>query len=421
MPGEVNLNISLNRPQYPVLDTDQLAYVYMEAVPTDAAPAVMGGAPLNLALVLDRSGSMAGPKMKDLREAAKLVINRLGPQDLLSVVIFDDNVDVVISSQPANDPAALAAQIDSIQERGGTQISLGMQQGLNQLQQGQSPDRVSRMLLLTDGETWEDEPQCRQLAQQANQVGVPISALGLGDEWNQTLLTDLAGLSGGNWEYIDTPDKIIGAFDEVVATMQGTVVTNANLILRLILGVHPRAVWRVTPLIDRLTHRALSDRDVQVGLGDLTQSGQSILVELTLPPRQEGDYRMAQAEVGYDVPGSGLIGEKAQSDVMVTFTSDPAAAQAVDGRIMNIVEKVTAFKLQTQALSEAQAGDAAGATRKLRAAATRLLNMGEMEMAQEALNAADQMESGQQISAGETKKLYAATKKLDMSDIQGNQ
>ena len=85
---------------------------------------------------------------------------------------------------------------------------------------------------------------------------------------------------------------------------------------------------------------------------------------------------------------------------------------------MNIVEKVTAFKLQTQALDEAAMGNAAGATRKLRAAATRLLSMGEDEMAQQAQAAASQIESGQQDAAsGATKRLHAATRKLDMSEL----
>jgi Ca-activated chloride channel homolog len=417
MAGEVNLIATLNRPQYAVLNTDQVAYVYVEANPASHVPIGAGSAPLNLTFVLDRSGSMSGKPIHDLRQAVKMALDRLTPQDLVSVVIFDDKADLIVPSQPALNKAMLMAQVDGIKERGGTQMSSGMQMGLAQLQQGFGAGRVNRMILLTDGETWEDQAHCRQLAQQAGQMGVPITSLGLGEEWNLQLLTDLAGASGGTYEYIDPPDKIVQVFQTIVSTMQGTLIANANLTLRLVLGVRPRAVWRVTPLIERLTHRALSDRDVQVSLGDLQQNGQSVLVELTFPPRQPGTYRMAQAEVSYDVPGSGLRGEKAQSEIMVAFTPDQVAAQAVNGRIMNIIEKVTAFKLQTQALDEAAAGNAAGATRKLRAAATRLLSLGEQEMAQQAQAAADQMAAGQQLSPKQTKRLHAATKKLDMSDL----
>ncbi|MCZ7674201.1 MAG: hypothetical protein M5U34_47270 [Chloroflexi bacterium] len=198
--------------------------------------------------------------------------------------------------------------------------------------------------------------------------------------------------------------KIAVAFENIVANMQGTVVANAHMTLRLVLGVKPRAVWRVTPLIERLSHQALSERDVRVSLGDIQQKGQSLLVELLLPPRQAGAYRLAQAEVSYDVPGSGASNQKSRMDVMTTFIADQAAAQAINGRVMNIVEKVTAFyRLQTQALDEAALGNMPNATQKLRAAATRLLNLGELEMAQEAQAAADQMAAGQQLSPRETK------------------
>ncbi len=418
MPGEVNLTVSLNRPQFPATGAPQLAYVFMEIQPTGAAPAA-GNMPLNLALVLDRSGSMAGKKIQDLKQAAKLTVDRLGPQDLVSIIIFDDQVDVVAPSQPVTNKAALVAQIDSIDERGGTQISLGMGRGLEQLGQGHGEGRVSRMVLLTDGETWEDEPKCRHLAQQAGGMGIPISALGLGDEWNQNLLSDLAGHSGGNWDYIDVPEKILGAFQHVVAAMQGTVATDASLILRLVVGVQPRQAWRVAPLIDKLGHRALSDRDIQVSLGDLQQKGQSALVELAFPACPPGVYRMAHAEVSYNVPASGLVGEKVQSDVMATFTADPAAAQQVNGRVMNLVEKVCAFKLMTRALDESEAGDAATATRRLRAAATRLLEVGENELAQQAQAAATQMDAGEPLAPKVTKRLTASTRKIDMSDMFG--
>lgn len=417
MAGEVNLIVNLNKPMYPTLNTEQAAYVYIEAMPSSNLPVAPGSVPLNLTFVLDRSGSMAGKPMQDLKQAAKVAIDQLSPQDMVSIVIFDDKADLVVPSQLAANKAELKAKIDAIAERGGTEMSVGMQMGLGQLQSGMGAGRVNRMILLTDGETWEDQPLCSQLAQQAGQMGVPITALGLGEEWNLQLLTGLASASGGTYEYVDAPEKVITAFQGIVAALQGTVVANAHLTLRLVTGVRPRAVWRVTPLIERLSHRALSERDAQVSLGDLQQKGQSVLVELSLPPRQPGTYRMAQAEVSYDVPGTGARGEKAQVDVMVGFVGDPAAAQGVNGRVMNIIEKVTAFKLQTQALDEAAMGNMANATQKLRAAATRLLNLGEVEMAQEAQAAAAQMAAGQQLSPKATKKLHAATKKLDMSDL----
>jgi Ca-activated chloride channel family protein len=190
------------------------------------------------------------------------------------------------------------------------------------------------------------------------------------------------------------------------------------LVLRLASGVSPRAIWRVTPMISRLSAQHLSDRDVQAMLGELSKGeGQSILVELLFPERPAGRYRVAQAEISYDVPSVGLVGEKVKSDIVVDFTTDPAQARQSDPRVMNIVEKVTAHKLQTRALDAAAAGDVVAAGRQLRAAATRLLELGEVDLAKTARQEADRLEKDGQMSASGTKKLRYETRKLTMNIV----
>jgi len=413
MPGELQLTVQTNKGVFPAAAAQQLIYILIEAMPTGVMTSVQ--MPLNFSLVLDHSGSMSGKKLANLKAAAKLAVERMGPQDLLSIVIFDDKVKVVVPGQPVGDVNSLKRQIDGIADGGGTEMSRGMQKGLEELRKGLEAGRVSRMLLLTDGETFGDEDKCRQLAAQAGASGIPITALGLGADWNERLLDDIAQASKGTSDFIpeDQPAAILRTFEQSVRQAQATVVQNAQAILRLVPGVLPRAVWRVTPMIVKLGHRALSDRDVQVTLGDMDrQQGQSVLVEMLLPPFRPGNYRVAQAEVTYDIPAAGLVGEKVKADIVVSFTADPAQALQNNPYVMNIVEKVTAHKLQTRALDEAEAGNIAGATQKLRAAATRLLALGEEDLAQTALEEASRLERGEQLSASGTKKLRYETRKL---------
>jgi Ca-activated chloride channel family protein len=413
MPGEVSLSVQTNKSQFPATVERQLAYVLIEAKPTEAVANVQ--MPLNFSLVLDHSGSMSGSKLSSMKQAARLALDQMNAQDVVSIVIFDDKVKVVAPSQPVADKEALRRQIDGIRDGGGTEMSRGMRKGLEELRKGHGPDRISQMLLLTDGETFGDEDECRQLAVDAQGQGVTITALGLGLEWNEQLLDDIGTASGGSSDFIPEgqPDVILHTFRQQVHLAQSTVVQNAEMVLRLVTGVMPRTVWRVTPMIARLGHRALSDRDVQVTLGDMdAQQGQSVLAEMLLPPRQPGNYRIAQAEVSYDVMIKGLSGEKVKTDVVLGFTADPAQAQAINPYVMNIVEKVTAHKLQTRALDEAAVGNIAGATQKLRAAATRLLELGEDDLAQTALDEAQRLESGGTLSAKGTKKLRYETRKL---------
>jgi Ca-activated chloride channel family protein len=141
------------------------------------------------------------------------------------------------------------------------------------------------------------------------------------------------------------------------------------------------------------------------------------LIELLVPPRSAGRYRVAQAEINYDVPSQNIVGEKTKTDVVVDFTTDPVAAKQYDARVMNIVEKVTAHKLQTRALDAAAAGDVVTATRQLRAAATRLLELGEADLAGTAQQEAERLEKEGQMSASGTKKLRYETRKLTMNIV----
>lgn len=413
MAGEVNLNVSINKAHLPVTGGQQLSYVLIDARPTAVVANVQ--MPLNFALVLDHSGSMDGRKLDNMKEAAKIAVGQMGPQDNVSVIIFDDKVTTLVPNQPVTDKEGILHEIDRIRARGGTEMSKGMKSGLDELRKALGPDRLSRMLVLTDGQTFGDENLCQQLAADAGATGVSIIALGLGlgDDWNEKLLSDIAQASGGVDDCADQPAKIAQFFQRTVQAAQSAVVQNAEMVLRLVSGVAPRQVWQVVPMISNLGYSPLSDRDVQVHLGELDkEQGKSVLVELLLPARQEGRYRMAQAEVSYDVPTTDVVGEKAKTDIVISFTSDLNLSQQYDAHVMNLVEKVTAFKLQTRALDEAAAGNIAGATQKLRAAATRLLDMGEIELAGAATAEADRLEQSGQMSAAGTKKLHYETRKL---------
>src|SRR6516225_11756828 len=114
MPGEVSLNCQVGRERMSVTGGTQVAYVLVEARPNTAVTQTR--MPLNLALVLDHSGSMKGAKLQAVKEAVKLVIDHMDPQDIISVVVFDDNVRVIVPAQLASDKYSLKAQVDGIRD-----------------------------------------------------------------------------------------------------------------------------------------------------------------------------------------------------------------------------------------------------------------------------------------------------------------
>ncbi len=410
--SNVVLACQLNKPYLPVLNTPQLAYVLVEALPGQSMTQVR--MPLNFALVLDRSGSMAGEKIKHLREAAKIAVQQMDASDYIAVALFNDKAKRLVESQQIGaNQKELVNKVEQISSGGGTAISKGLDIAIKEIDKQVATERVSRILLLTDGQTYGDEKKCVELAKDLGKKGIPINALGLGEDWNEDLLDNMAQHSGGTSDYLASPTEIEQYFQNTVQSMQATVIKNAQLILRFMAGITPRQVWQVIPMISNLGYQPLSERDVQVELGELEKDqGKQLLIEVVIPPRPAGKFRVAQAEVSYDIPSKGITDEKVRSDIVVEFTADASQSKQYNPEMMNLVEKVTAFKLQTRALEEARMGNIDGATQKLRSAATRLLDMGEVELAEAAQQEAENLEKQGAMSAGGTKKLRYATRKL---------
>jgi len=400
-----------NKAYLPYMPQPQLLYAYFEARPgrSGTRGAATARLPLNFSLVLDRSGSMSGPKIKQLREAVRTLIGRLEPTDTVAVIAFNAHSDVLIPATTAGNRAALSDRVGRLEAGGGTKMAPAMRAGLAEIAKALTPAVASRLIVLTDGQTT-GEDDCRAEADRVAAAGVPLIALGLGSDWNEDLLLDLARRTGelGDAFLMKGPEDVGPIFDQVFTQMK-VVAQDVAFRLLLVQGVEARRVWQVTPLIKDITFGAVRGRTVTFGLPELAESGAAFLVELLIPPRNPGQYRFAQAQATYHLPGQPA--EEARVDLTAEVTTDPNLARGVNGRVMNIVEKVTAFKLQTQALDDAARQDIANATRKLRAAHTMLLEQGEVELAQNALAEAERLESGQGLSSEGRKTIKLSSSK----------
>jgi Ca-activated chloride channel family protein len=403
MPGEVTLAHQVGKDFMPATGGSQLAYVLLETRPTEMMAQVR--MPLNFALVLDHSGSMKGAKLKNVKEAVKMVIDRLEPTDYVSVVIFDDTSQVIIPSMPSNDKPGMKAAIDQIRDAGGTTMSLGIIQGLNELRRWNIPHAINRMILLTDGVTYGDSERCRQLARDAAAAGISIYPLGIGADWDEDLLDNIGQLSGGMpAEFIRDPADALSIFQQQIQSAVDVAIRNANLIVRLPVGVTPKKAVKVLPIISDLGQSVLSDRQIIIPLGDLEKDKpQSVLLELMIDPRPAGLFRIAQAELTYDVPITGLVSESVRDDIKVTFTTDPNQAAAVNATVMNFAEKANAHRLVTRVLDEYKR--TGKATTRLAPNVTRVLD-------EETQAALEQINQGQQISQEQVKSIGNKTRKL---------
>ncbi len=401
----------MSKDKLPVTGEEQVVYALVDIKPGGGK--VLGTMPANFGLVLDRSGSMDGEKIDNLKEAVGYVVDHLNDSDLVSVTIFDDQVETLIPNQPAKNREGIKTKLEQVIPRGGTQISDGLRASMAEVKKGYSPERVNRVLLLTDGQTWDDEDACRRLAEEAGKQGIGITCIGIGEEWNEKLLLEIAEKAHGNSHWIQNPISILDTFRQEVEDMQSVVATNLNATVRLSPGVKSIRVHSTVPMIADISEKAISGANVVADLGTLDgKRGQAALIEAHIPAQKAGMFRLGQVEVTYDIPSQGIKSQSIKAEMVVTFTEDAAAAAKVNAEVMNLVEKVSAFKLQTRALTEAEAGNIAAATKKLQAAATVLLNLGEDDLAKAAEREILSLKKTGALSAAATKKLEYGTRKL---------
>jgi Ca-activated chloride channel family protein len=240
MANELNLVATLNKPAVPVTSTQQLIYVLVQVKPSEVV--ARSRMKLNFGFALDHSGSMRGAKIDRLKEAVALALGRMAADDRVSVTIFNDSAEVIAPNGTVADHGSLGDRVQRIRAGGGTQMSRGMSLGLREVYRQFDANVSNQLLLLTDGQTYGDEAQCRKLAKESGEHKIAIQALGLGDDWNENLLDEIGSLSAGGSDLIETADEIVPLFTQTVERSQKAVIRNAAMTLRLVSGVVPRQV-----------------------------------------------------------------------------------------------------------------------------------------------------------------------------------
>ncbi len=194
--------------------------------------------PLNLSLVLDRSGSMSDAgKMEYLKTAAKMAVSRLGNRDAVSVVEFDDRITTMWKASRASEKDALAAMIDSLSPRGSTNLAGGLQAGIAEAKGAtgklQMPrDTLSRVILLSDGLAntgITDHGAIARMAAAGRNQGVRVSAIGLGRDYDEDLMQAVAESGGGKYYYVEGPAQLARIFEEELKSAFATRARDVHL------------------------------------------------------------------------------------------------------------------------------------------------------------------------------------------------
>jgi Ca-activated chloride channel family protein len=406
-PPAFTMSTALSQEFLPCLGEPQVLYTLVQIV---AAEDVEGRRlPLNLCLVIDRSTSMKGARLQQAKEAARYIVDQLGEEDVLALIAFSDRAEVVVHGQWPFDKAEARAAISRIQASGGTELLQGLKEGLQELNRWRGEGRVSSLILLTDGQTYGDEKGCLEEAGWAGQQRIPLVTMGVGADWNDDLLDQMARLSGGTSLYIDSAAKIAQAFQDQIHSLGHLYAQDLTLAVHCGEGVSVQEAFCIAPLIAPLR---LADGRAPLGLLEKGQP-QAVLLELLVDRHEPGRSRLVQLEVGGVVPAIGPQVARARHEVTVTFTADLAGRRVlVPPDVVTAMGKLTIFKMQERALAEAKMGQIEAAVGRLKTLATRLLNIGEADLARAALIEAGNLAQTGSLSGEGRKKLRYGTRGL---------
>ena len=280
--------------------------------------------PVNVAIVLDKSGSMQGDKIEQARSAAIEAVGRLGDDDIVSIVVYADVVEVLVPATKASDRQAIVSAIEKIQSQGGTALFAGVSKGAAELRKFKQEDRVNRVILLSDGLANVGPASTSELTSLGESLlkeGISVTTLGLGLNYNEDLMTGLASSSNGNHAFIENAQDLVGVFNNEFDDLLSVVATDFEIQIDVQEGVRPVRVLGCNADIDGS--------------------------KITLPLAQLYSKQLRYFVVEVEVQPGELGATRDLASVMVKYTNMESQTQdkltsSLQVRFTDKVEKVTA-------------------------------------------------------------------------------
>jgi Ca-activated chloride channel family protein len=322
---------------------------------------------LNLGLVIDRSGSMAGQKMEYARQAAKFAVQQLLPTDRVSVTIYDHEVEVLVPSTIAENKAQILSQIQSIEARGSTALHDGWLEGGVQVSQHFQPTQLNRILLLSDGLANIGATNPDRIASDVHglaQNGVSTSTMGIGDDYNEDLMQAMANSGDGNYYYIASPQQLPEIF---AAELQGIMATLGS---QVSLGIEPLADVTVTEVYNNLTQTEYGHYQLP---NLIVGNNIDLVLRLQVPPISK-EKPLCQFRLAWnspDQPGRQELRETLQLPVMAATHRNQLP---VNSEVNQLITQLKSARAKEEMIQKLDAGDYQAAKSSLAAARQQVMS-----------------------------------------------
>lgn len=240
--------------------------------------------PVNVAIVLDESGSMTGEKIRRAREAACMAVDRLNSRDIVSVVAYDQSVEVLVPATKVSDKTAIHRAIDRLEAGGSTALYAGVCKGAEEVRKFCNMNRVNRVILLSDGLANVGPSSTGELVDLGASLikeGIAVTTIGLGLDYNEDLMAQLARASDGNHAFVENASDLVRIFDREFGDVLSVVAQEVTIEIHCGDGIRPIRVLGRDAEISR--------QKATVYLNQLYANQEKyVLLEVEVPSTPEG-------------------------------------------------------------------------------------------------------------------------------------
>ena len=386
-PSKVICRVETDRAILPAGDSQNVVLkITLDAPPS---PAHIKRPLVNLALVLDQSGSMSGTKIQQAKAAAIEALTRLGLQDIFSVVVYDTNVHTIVPAQRAGNIQSIINTIQQIRAGGSTALFGGVSQGASEIRKNLESDYVHRIILLSDGlaNVGPRMPEdLGRLGAALIKENISVTTVGVGTDYNEDLMTRLAQKSDGNTYFVESGFDLPRIFAAELGDVLNVVAKKVKVTITLSDNVE------AINIIGR--EGRIRENQIEFYMNQLYGDQEKYaLVEVNIPKSTSGSrIKIAQVDVTYENPFSRKP-EKSTGISYASFSSDSGKV----ARSTNI-EVIREYQLNLNALAQEKAielsdqGKKKEAVQELKQSAARLKQVGSRYNDKELLKEADELE-----------------------------
>jgi Ca-activated chloride channel family protein len=370
--------------------------------------------PLNLSVVLDRSGSMGGKPLQQAVQAAEALVQLLKPEDVLSVVVYDDNIETLVPPEPAADVRAICQKIRKVRAGGTTDLHGGWKKGCEHVLTRKGEPMIHRVLLLTDGQANVGVTDPKKLIEAARKMageGIVTTTLGFGQNFNEDLLIGMAQVADGNFYFIETPEDASQVF-QIEGQSLASVVAQ-NLTVRVSPAKGSQA--KVREVLNNYRTQA-SGEATSIVMGDVYAGEPKLLaleVEVQAGGKSRKDLPLFDVSYTYEpVDSSAGSGTGDLAVAAAVGTAEEAAAARPEADVLQQVSRIRIARAKEIAVEQADGGKFAAASETLRKVIEELRKKG----LEEQFEIAEEIAQLEHFAARIEKKQFDSASRKEMRD-----